>query len=80
MHHHHYCPECEYREKMEYGFNLVDGVNYYTMLKEIKSCCAIKVTLISHRADHIVFEYNGKQYEKSYKDFMTSSWRDYDSF
>lgn len=74
------CPACDKRDFDKYGFVLEDGQYYMTTDKTIKSCCAVKVKLISHSNATIVYEYEGKTYSKTYKDFMISSWRDYDSF
>ena len=72
------CPNCQ-NDKAKYGFTLEDGGKYMTMVKEIKTCCAVKVKLISHSASEVTFvaEDNNKTYTKTRKDFMTSSWRVY---
>ena len=74
------CPECEARDYARYGFTLVDGAYYYTKIEEIRKCCPIKVQLISHNSGQIKVDYNGTTYTKSYKDFMSTSWRDFDSY
>lgn len=74
------CPECDARDYARYGFTLVDGEYYYTKIEEVRKCCPIKVKLISHNSGQIQVDYNGTAYTKSYKDFMTSSWRDFDSY
>lgn len=74
------CPACDKRDLDKYGFILEDGSYYYTQDKNIKNCCAVKVQLISHDSATCKYTYQNKEYSKSYKDFMTSSWRDYDSF
>ena len=70
------CPNC-YGDLKRYGFTLeVDGV-YMTMVKEIKTCCAVKVKVTKFNTTEVTFiaEDNDKTYTKSRKDFMTSSWR-----
>ena len=74
------CPECDARDYARYGFTLVDGEYYYTKIEEVRKCCPIKVKLRSHNSGQIQVDYNGTTYIKSYKDFMTSSWRDFDSY
>lgn len=72
------CPNCQ-NDKAKYGFILErDGI-YMTMVKEIKTCCAVKVKLIDYNASEVTFvaEDNNKTYTKTRKDFMTSSWRVY---
>lgn len=80
MHSNRPCPACDRRDYDKYGFILQDGSNYYTQDKTIRTCCAVKVKLLSHDSGIIRYEYNGKEYTRPYKEFMTSSWRDYDSF
>ena len=48
-----------------------------TMVKEIKTCCAVKVKLIDYNASEVKFEAedNHKIYTKQRTDFMTSSWQ-----
>lgn len=78
-----YCPECERRNRSDlakYGFSLHDGYNYWTIIKEVRSCCAIKVQLESHDATSVTVSYNGNLYTKDRGEFMKSSWRDIDSF
>ena len=70
------CPNCQH-DKQKYGFILEkDGV-YMTMVKDIKTCCAVKVKLTNYTASEVKFiaEENHKEYTKSRKDFMTSSWQ-----
>jgi hypothetical protein len=47
------------------------------MVKDIKTCCAVKVKLLSFNALEVKFiaEENHKEYTKARKDFMTSSWQ-----
>ena len=75
-----YCPECDRRDYERYGFVLEDGQSYFTTIKEVRPCCPVKVKLISHNSGQIVVDYQGTQYTKTYKDFMTSSWRDFESY
>jgi hypothetical protein len=78
-----YCPECEKRnmnDLMKYGFNIVDGAYYWTIVPEVKACCPIKVRVTNSTYNEITLEVNGKTYVKNRTEFMKSSWRDYDSF
>lgn len=70
------CPNC-HKDKIKYGFILEKGGTYMTMVKDIKTCCAVKVKLIDFNASEVKFiaEDNNKEYTKTRKDFMTSSWR-----
>ena len=70
------CPNC-YGDLKRYGFTLEVGGVYMTMVKDIKTCCAVKVKLLSYTASEVKFiaEENHKEYTKSRKDFMTSSWQ-----
>jgi hypothetical protein len=78
------CPNC-YSDLKKYGFILEKNGVYMTMVKEIKSCCAIKVRVISFDSSEVKF-YTEEEYRtendiskitrtKSRKDFMTSSWQ-----
>jgi len=70
------CPNCQ-NDKAKYGFTLErDGI-YMTIVKEIKTCCAVKVKLIDYNASEVKFEAedNHKIYTKQRTDFMTSSWQ-----
>lgn len=70
------CPNC-HNDKAKYGFILERGGIYMTMVKEIKTCCAVKVKLIDYNASEVKFEAedNHKIYTKQRTDFMTSSWQ-----
>lgn len=74
------CPACDKRDLDKYGFILEDGGYYYTQDKTIKNCCAVRVQLVSHDSGIITYTYKDQTYTKPYKEFMQSSWRDYDSF
>lgn len=71
------CPNCR-NDRAVYGFTLENGKIYMTKVKEIKTCCAVKVKLISHTASEVTFEAeeNHKIYTKTRTDFMKSSWQD----
>ena len=73
------CPNCPNRQsdKQKYGFSLEKEGIYMTMVKDIKTCCAVKVKLLSFNALEVKFiaEENHKEYTKDRKDFMTSSWQ-----
>ena len=82
-----FCPECEKRNIREfdkYGFNIVKDGKYWTLVKEVKSCCPIKVKVIdamSNKVSFIVVDDSSKKvYTKDRIDFLTSSWRDYDAY
>lgn len=70
------CHNC-YGDLKRYGFTLEVGGVYMTMVKEIKTCCAVKVKLIDYNASEVKFEAedNHKIYTKQRTDFMTSSWQ-----
>ena len=78
------CPNC-FSDKKKYGFILEKDGIYMTMVKEIKSCCAVKVKLLEYTASEVKFiteeEYRIEKdiskitRTKSRKDFMTSSWQ-----
>lgn len=70
------CPNCQH-DKQKYGFSLEKEGIYMTMVKDIKTCCAVKVKLLNYTASEVKFiaEENHKEYTKSRKDFMTSSWQ-----
>lgn len=77
------CPECEKRNRndlMKYGFNLVEGGYYWTIIPQIKTCCPVKVQLVESTYKSVTVEVNGKNYTKDRTEFMKSSWRDYDAF
>lgn len=79
----HYCPECDKKNKSDYdryGFILHDGYYYWTKIPEIRTCCAVKVQLITHDALTVTLSVNNKEYIKNRNDFMKSSWRDIDSY
>lgn len=78
MHHHHHhrpyicLPD---KEKEKYGFNVEVGGKYYT--GGTAACCPIKITVKKVTAETIYYtDKNGVEHQKSYHDFMTSSWRD----
>ncbi len=78
-----HCPECEkrhLREYEKYGFNIIVGGKYWTIIKEVKACCPIKVNVVNAAGNTVTVEYNGKQYTKGREDFLKSSWRDYDAY
>ena len=77
------CPECERRQRSDYerfGFNIHDGVYYWTKIPEVRTCCPIKVKMESHDATSVTVSYNGTYYTKNRDDFMKSSWRDIDAY
>ena len=77
------CPNCHgfpQNDQMKYGFTLNRGATYWTKIPEVKTCCPIKVTLVDYTNSSVTVEFNEKQYTKSRKDFMESSWRDIDSY
>ena len=77
------CPECEKRNMRElekYGFNIVIGGKYWTVLKEVKPCCPVKVIIKETAGNKVTVEYNGKQYTKTREEFFKSSWREYDAY
>lgn len=76
------CPHCPtpQSDQMKYGFTLNRGAVYWTKINEVKTCCAVKVTLIDYTNATVTVECEGKQYTKQRKDFMESSWRDIDSY
>lgn len=79
----HPCPHCPKTPQMDYykyGFNLVRGCNYWTIIPEVKACCPIKVTVTDYTNAEVTVTFNGKTYTKSRKDFMESSWRDIDAY
>ncbi len=78
-----YCPECERLNRSDYeryGFVLSDNCYYWTIIKEVKTCCPVKVKLEKHTATDVIVSYGDKQYTKKRGDFMKSSWRDIDSY
>lgn len=78
-----FCPECEKRNQsdlLKYGFNLVKGSYYWTIIPEIKACCPVKVQLVDSTYNDVTVTINNKTYVKNRTDFMKSSWRDYDAF
>lgn len=80
---HHYCPECEKRNKSDYnkyGFNIVKDAKYWTIIKEVKTCCPVKVTLVDYNSTNVILEIDGKQYTKQRDEFMKTSWRDYEAY
>lgn len=80
----HPCPHCpkpnNQTDLQKYGFTLYTGAKYWTIIKEIKACCPIKVELVDHNSATVTVEVNGKQFSKSRKEFMETSWRDIDSY
>lgn len=80
----HPCPHCPQKpnqsDLQRYGFTLYNGAQYWTIIKEIKACCPIKVTLVDHTNSIVTVAVNGHQYTKTRKEFMESSWRDIDSY
>lgn len=75
-----YCPKHEQSDLYRYGFTLCNGAIYWTIIKEIKTCCPIKVTLIDHTTSNVTVEVNGQRFTKAKKEFMETSWRDIDSY
>ena len=72
---HKLCPECRSKNLEKYGFIPVVGGHYYTSTKS--ACCPAKVKITKITTTTIYFEdKNGTPGEKSYHDFMTSSWKD----
>lgn len=69
------CPNCRPKSLEKYGFVPVVGGHYYTAGKS--ACCPVKVKITKITATTIYYEdKNGTPNEKSYHDFMTSSWKD----
>jgi len=69
------CPNCRPKDLDRYGFVPVVGGHYYTSGKS--ACCPVKVKITKITATTIYFEdKSGTQNQKSYHEFMTSSWRD----
>lgn len=69
------CPNCRPKSLEKYGFVPVVGGHYYTAGKS--ACCPVKVKITKITATMIYYEdKNGTPNEKSYHDFMTSSWKD----
>lgn len=79
-----YCPECERRrntyEYDRYGFNIVVGGTYWSLIKEYKACCPVKVTLVEAIGNDVIVEIDGKRFTKTREDFFKSSWRDYEAY
>lgn len=75
-----HCPKNNQTDLQKYGFTLYTGGKYWTIIKEIKSCCPIKVILVDHNVNTVTVEVDGKQFTKTRKEFMESSWRDIDSY
>lgn len=73
------CPECE-AQRAVYGFTLQKGGIYMSKVPEIKACCAVKVQVTDFDSLKVYFTNNGKAYEMPKKQFMSSSWRVYDSY
>lgn len=69
------CPNCRPKDLDRYGFVPVVGGHYYTAGKA--ACCPVKVKITKITATTIYYEDKaGTPNQKSYHDFMTSSWRD----
>ena len=78
-----YCPECEKRNRREYdkyGFSIVVGAKYWTLIKEYKACCPVKVTMVEALGNNVTVEIDGKRFTKTREDFFKSSWRDYEAY
>lgn len=73
------CPECE-AEKAVYGFVLKKNCEYMTKLKEIRTCCPVKVKVIDFDSLTVKMTYRDKEFIMPKKQFMTTSWRVYDSY
>ena len=71
------CPGCPPRHDLDkYGFIPVVGGHYMTGV-EGKACCPIKVTITKITSSVIYFtDAAGVEHQKSYHEFMTTSWRD----
>lgn len=71
------CPGCPPRHDLDkYGFIPVVGGHYMTGV-EGKACCPIKVTITKITSSVIYFtDSAGVEHQKSYHEFMTTSWRD----
>lgn len=69
------CPNCRPKDLDRYGFVPVVGGHYYTSGKA--ACCPVRVKITKITATTIYYEdKSGTPNQKSYHDFMTSSWRD----
>lgn len=73
------CPECE-AQRAIYGFVLEVGGTYMTKVPEIKACCPVEVEVTYISSLKVEFTYKGKEYSMGKKDFLSSSWRKYESF
>lgn len=67
-------------DKQRYGFELEVGATYMTIVEDIKSCCPIKVVVTSFDGGTVSFSVNEKSYTWGKKQFMSSSWRAWESF
>mgnify|MGYP003289940036 CR=1 FL=1 len=71
------CTNCQQTDKEKYGFILENNGLYMTIVKEIKTCCAVKVKLLNFTAGNVTYKAfdNNKEYTVNRSDFMKSSWR-----
>lgn len=73
------CPECE-AQRAVYGFTLQKNGVYMTKVPEVKACCPVKVQVTDFDSLKVYFSYANKQYIMPKKQFMSTSWRVYDSY
>lgn len=73
------CPVCE-AERAVYGFYLEVNGTYMTKVPEVKACCPVKVKVTQFDSLKVHFTHNNTEYEMPKKQFMSTSWRVYDSY